>query len=198
MQRGKGAALVVIGVVAVALAAVAAFYRPFPSDKTPEGAYMRIARSVTDDRMQEVFPYLETEAQWACYTIRDMRKAARDRALATYPEPERGQLAKAYGPVADAPDGRDVFALESQRRGWRARLRRDLSGVVATEVTGERATVVTAQGTRYSFRRRDNGIWGMTMFTADLIAESERATRDRAMVEAAASDYARARGDAGP
>lgn len=187
----KKIALAVVAAVLATLGLWRALYRPFPSDHTPEGAYMRLARSVADDRMQDVFPYLETEAQWACYTMRDMRKAARDRAVATYPEPQRSEIVKQYGPLADAPDGSDVFAIEAKRRGWRARLRRDLSGVVAVEIQGERATVVTAQGTRYSFRKRDNGIWGMTMFTADLLAEAERATRDKAMVEAAASDYAR-------
>jgi len=187
----KKIALAVVAAVLATLGLWRALYRPFPSDHTPEGAYMRLARSVADDRMQDVFPYLETEAQWACYTIRDMRKAARDRAVATYPEPQRSEIIKQYGPLADAPDGSDVFAIEAKRRGWRARLRRDLSGVVAVDVQGERATVVTAQGTRYSFRKRDNGIWGMTMFTADLLAEAERATRDKAMVEAAAADYAR-------
>jgi archaeosine-15-forming tRNA-guanine transglycosylase len=185
---------VAAGAVALAIGgAFAALYRPFPSDHTPEGAYMRIARSVADNRMSDAFPYLETEAQWACYTIRDMRKGARDRASAAFPEPERSRLVASYRAEADAADGKDVFALEAERRGWRARLRRDMSGAVATEITGERATVITAQGTRYSFRRRENGIWGLTMFTADLLAESERATRDRAMIEAAAADYTRAK-----
>jgi hypothetical protein len=40
---------------------------------------------------------------------------------------------------------------------------------------------------------RDNGIWGLTIFTADLLAEAERATRDLAVVEKAAADYDRAR-----
>lgn len=188
--RKKIALAVVAAVLAIA-GLWRALYRPFPSDHTPEGAYMRLARSVADDRMQDVFPYLETEAQWACYTLRDMRRAARDRALATYPEPQRSEISKEYSPLAEAADGSDVFAIEAKRRAWRARLRRDLSGVVGVEVQGERATVVTAQGTRYSFRKRDNGIWGLTMFTADLLAEAERATRDKAVVEAAAADYAR-------
>jgi hypothetical protein len=38
---------------------------------------------------------------------------------------------------------------------------------------------------------RDNGIWGLTIFTADLVAESERASRDLDVVAAAADDYDR-------
>ena len=59
-------------------------------------------------------------------------------------------------------------------------------------MTGERATIETARGTRYAFRRRENGIWGLTMFTAELLAESEKAARDLEMVKRAADDYERA------
>ncbi len=181
---------IALGLLAVGAAIILRLWRPFPSDKTPEGAYMRIARSVTTGRIEEAFPYLETEAQWASYTVRDMRRAARDTVLAAYPEPQRSELSAAYRVEAEAKDGSDVFAIVADRRGWRSRLRRDLSGAVAIEVEGERATVVTARGTRYPFRRRDNGIWGLTIFTADLLAEAERASRDLAMVKAAAEDYA--------
>jgi hypothetical protein len=184
----------VIGVVLIGVVVFAKLvYRPFPSDHTPEGAYMRIARSVTDHHEREVFPYLETDAQWACYTIRDMRKKAYDRVSTSYPEPERTTLMNAYRAQADAPDGSDVFASMAEARGWRTRLRRDLSGIASVEVAGERASVVTSHGTRYPFRRRDNGIWGLTMFTADLGAEADRASRDFDMVSRAADDYDRAK-----
>jgi hypothetical protein len=54
--------------------------------------------------------------------------------------------------------------------------------------------VVTSRGTRWPFRRRDNGIWGLTIFTAELVAEAERTTRDLEVVVAAADDYDRMRG----
>ena len=157
---------------------------------------MRIARAVTDDRLTDIFPYLETDAQWASYTIRDMRGKACTRIRGSYPEPERSRMLAAYEPQANVPDGADVFALVARQRGWIARLRKDLSGVVRIEIDGDRASVVTARGTRYPFHRRDNGIWGLTIFTAELIAESERASRDLAVVTSAADDYGRA-GDAG-
>lgn len=183
--------LVIGGGVVVLGAAAALLYRPYPSDRTPEGAYMRIARHVSEEHPSQAFPYLETEAQWACYTIRDARKKALTRIDKSYPEDEKKRLRTEYAPFADAPDGADVFAMLAARRGWTARLRKDLSGVAAVEVNGERATVVTARGTRYSFRRRDNGIWGLTIFTAELVAESERVSRDLALVERAADDYDR-------
>jgi hypothetical protein len=62
---------------------------------------------------------------------------------------------------------------------------------IDVDAASERATVVTARGTRWPFRRRDNGIWGITIFTAELVAEAEKATRDLAVVESAAADYDR-------
>lgn len=182
-------ALVAVGLMVAIMLVVR---RPFPSDHTPEGAYLRIAKSVDEDHIADVFAYLETDAQWASYSIRDARAKAYARVMDSYPEPDRAQLVAAYGPLAHAPDGADVFALFAKQKGWDSRLRRDLSGVAHIEQEGERATVVTARGTRYAFHRRDNGIWGLTMFTGQLISESERAARDLAVVNSAADDYDRA------
>jgi hypothetical protein len=154
---------------------------------------MRIAHSILEERPTEAFAYLETEAQWACFTIRDLRKKALNRVRASYPEPSKEELVHAYEPDALAPDGALVFVRMANDKGWFRRLRRDLSGVVRVEIDGERASVVTARGTRYAFRRRDNGIWGLTMFTAELQAEAERAARDLSVVSAAADDYDRAK-----
>src|SRR4051812_22508378 len=98
----------------------------YPSDRTPEGAYLRVVTAVNRGRAQDFFAYLETPAQHACYTIRDYRKKARDRVLAAYPEPERSQLAATYERAANAPDGSDLFALMAEQRGYLSRLRRDM------------------------------------------------------------------------
>lgn len=165
----------------------------FPSDRTPEGAYLRVVKAVNLGRAEDFFAYTETETQHACFTIRTYRKQARDRVLEAYPEPERTRLSEAYAAEALAPDGSDVFALHARQRGWVDRLRKDLSGVAKVEVVGERATVETARGTRYPFRRRENGIWGLTLFTAVLHAEAEKAARDAALIEKNAADYLRVR-----
>lgn len=169
-------------------------HRPFPPDTTPQGAYMRVARSVGEDDPRAFFAYLETEAQWACFTIHDMRAKASKRVESSYPEPQRTEMLAQYKEMADAADGSFVFALVYRERGWAKRLRRDLSGVANVDTEGDRASVVTAQGTRYPFRRRDNGIWGLTLFTAELLVDAEKATRDLKVVSAAADDYDRARG----
>lgn len=165
----------------------------FPGDDTPEGAYLRIAVAIAEGRVRDCFAYLEDQAQHAAYSIRDYRKRASDRIGAAYPEPERSRLLAAYQKHASAPDGADVWLDMAERRGWVGRLRRDLSGVAKVEQSGERATIETARGTRYGFRRRPNGIWGLTIFTADLLAEAERAARDADVVEKAAADYERAK-----
>ncbi len=191
--------LVVVALVVVAGALFALIYRPFPKVDTPAGAYTRIAKSIAEDDPQGAFPFLEEDGRWASYTIRDMRRKACDRIRRSYPPgKERDGLLAAYSAEANAPDGADVFALLARKRGWVARLRKDLSGVRSVEIEGPRATVVTARGTHYSFRRRDNGIWGLTLFTADLVAESERASRDLESVRASADDYDRAAGRAVP
>lgn len=165
----------------------------FPPDTTPEGAYLRVAYSIGQGEVRNCFAYLEERAQHATWSLRDYRRKAFERVSATYPEPERSRLLALYRPHAETADAADVWAALAERRGWVVHLRRDLSGIVRVEVQGERATVETARGTRYAFRRRDNGIWGLATFTAELVAESERAARDWDVVERAATDYERAK-----
>ena len=163
----------------------------FPADTTPQGAYLRIVIAVNKGAPADFFAYTETDAQHACYSIRDYRKQIVTAVRTSYPEPERTELLGKYQAYADAADGANVFALYASQMGWLQRLRRDLSGIEHVEVKGDRASVQTARGTRYPFRRRDNGIWGTTLFTAALVTEAERAARDATIVEQAARDYER-------
>jgi len=189
MRTRRALFFVLAGLTSVLLVAFVWAHVSFPSDRTPEGAYLRVVIAVNRGRAQDFFAYTETRAQHACYTIRDYRKKMRERVLQSYPEPERSRLAAEYAEQAAAPDGADVFAIYARQNGWMNRLRKDMSGVAKVEVQGERATVQTAHGTRYPFRRRDNGIWGLTLFTAMLSAEAEKAARDLALIDKAASDY---------
>ena len=88
----RPAPLVVIAALVIALISGGAYaiaHRPFPPDTTPEGAYSRIALAVADGHARDAFAYLETEAQWASYTIRDARRKATDRVDASYPVADR-------------------------------------------------------------------------------------------------------------
>jgi hypothetical protein len=165
----------------------------FPSDRTPLGAYLRIVSAVNRGKPEEFFAYVETAAQHACYTIRDYRKKSRDLVLQSYPAEDRQRAAATYERFAAAPDGADVFAIYAREKHWLDRLRRDMSKPVSVEENGERATLITARGTRYPFRRRENGIWGLTLFTATLVAEAQRSARDAELVEKAARDFELAR-----
>jgi len=163
----------------------------FPTDKTPAGAYLRVVTAVNKGNPALAFAYIETTAQHACYTIRDMRRRAVVLIKRDYPEPERSRALAMYRAEAEAADGSDIFAAYARQRGWFDRLRRDVSGIKSVQIEGERATVVTVKGTRYPFRRRPNGIWGLTLFTPVLSSEAERASRDLGLIEQAAADYRR-------
>jgi hypothetical protein len=180
-----------LGLTVVAAVALGARHLGLPPDTTPEGAYLRIALSLGRGDGRVVFSYLEDDAQHAAFTIRDYRKKARDRAGTAFPEPERARLMEEWRVHAEAPDGADVWVDLAEREGWFSRLRRDLSAVATVEVVGDRATVETARGTRYALRRRANGMWGLTLFTAPMVAEAERAARDWDVVKRSAEDYER-------
>jgi hypothetical protein len=163
----------------------------FPPETVPEGAYLRIAHALGGGHPEASFAYLEEEAQHALYTLLDYGKRAAARIAAAYPEPERTRALAPYRAAAQAADAPALWAAMALERGWLRWLRRDLSGVAGVEIAGERATVVTARGTRYAFARRPNGIWGLTAFSATLAAEAERMARDWDLVRRAADDYER-------
>lgn len=205
MTRRRALRFVLGALVAAPAGYFAWSWLTFPKDKTPTGAYYRLVKAVNNGNPAQAFPYLETAAQHACFTIRNFRKQGRERVLAAFPEPDRTRIAESYAAEAAAADGADVFALYAQKHGWMERLRRDMSGIHKIEESGDRATVETVKGTRYPLRRGENGIWGLTWFTAVLVADADKAARDAGMIEKAAEDYERVRkvgenepADAGP
>jgi hypothetical protein len=179
-----------LGLVALALGVA---WLLFPSDRTPKGAYYRVVTAVNQREPLALFPYLETAAQHAAYSIHHYSKDSAAIARSEYPEGERARLLERLEPFANAREGPGVFALYAHEFGWMDQLRRDLSGVQRVETDGDRATVQTVRGTRYAFRRRDNGMWGLTLFTSRLVADAEKAARDYSVIEASAADFAAAR-----
>ncbi len=165
----------------------------YPTDRTPKGAYFRVTNGVNRGQPEEVFPYLETAAQHAAFTIHKYHSDALKRIEQAYPAPNKEVEKQRFAEVASLSPGPGVFEWYARRLHWLEQLRKDLSGVARVEVNGERATVETVRGTRYAFRQRENGMWGLTLFTAQLVADAEKAARDYALVDAAASDYQRAR-----
>ena len=193
LRRWSRAGWVILAVVILPLAAYAYSVFTFPSDRTPEGAYLRIVKAVNMAKPEEFFAYTEEAAQHACYTILHYRKEMIELIRRDYPEGEAARLEEQYGQFAAVADGADVFALMAHEQGWLAQLRLDVSGISRIEQDGLRATIETARGTRYSMRRRPGGIWGLTAFTPALVDEAEKAARDLAQVKKAAEDFARVR-----
>jgi len=161
----------------------------FPSDQTPEGAYLRVVKAVNQGEPEEFFAYTEEAAQHACYTILDYRRRTVDLIRAAYPDERREAALAPFLEIAGLKDGPAVFAHFARSEGWLSQLRHDLSAVKAVEASGERASVVTVVGSRYAFRRRPNGIFGLTAFTPFLVEEADRAARDFATVENVAKGY---------
>lgn len=163
----------------------------YPTDRTPKGAYYRVAAAVNLGSAKRLFPYLETAAQHAAFTLHKYSVEAVQRIDAAYPQELAGRERERFVAIAKLEPGPGVFEAYAERFGWLDQLRGDLSGVAHVEVTGERATVETVRGTRYAFRLRDNGMWGLTLFTARLVADAEKVARDYSVIDAAASDYER-------
>ncbi len=175
--------------MAVVAFAFALAWLTYPSDKSPKGSYLRVMAAVNSGKPEAVFPYIETEAQHAAFSIGKYHRDARAAVQSAYPEPERSRELRRLAPLAEVEPGPGVFAWYATRYGWLDRLRLDLSGVASVEVNGDRASVETVRGTRYSFRKRDTGMWGLTLFTARLVADGQKAARDFSQIEAAAKDY---------
>ena len=115
MRRRTLLVLAAIVTLLVVAGSVAIARRPFPPDTAPEGAYARIALAIAERRPRDSFAYLETEAQWACFTIHELRKRASDRVRAAYPPAEQARLLDAWREEAEAPDGPDVFVVMAKR-----------------------------------------------------------------------------------
>lgn len=189
MQRNRKVAWILALAALVVFGWFASSWLRYPSDRTAVGAYYRVMSAVNRGDVEALFPYIETDAQHAAFTIHDYVVKSYDRVNEAYPEPERSQQLQRLKPIQELQPGPGVFAWYARQQGWVDRLRRDLSGVASVEEQADRATVQTVRGTRYPFRRRDNGMWGLTLFTARLVADAEKAARDFSVIDAAASDY---------
>jgi len=185
--------LLVLAVALIAIGVGLYFAVRYPPDTTVEGVYARIARAVGRDDPTTCFAYLENDAQHAAFTIVDYAKKAEARIREAYPPEDRDRELPRYEALAQAASGAELWTQLARDNGYLVRLRKDMSGIDKIVYAGERATVVTVRGTRYSFRRRPNGIWGLTLFTAELESEAARIARDWERIQQAANDYEAAR-----
>ena len=96
----------------------------YPSDKTPQGAYLRVMSAVNRGQPEAFFAYVETPAQHACYTIARYRKQARERVLRSV-TPTGGRPAACSSTSQNAwtwvPSVRLVAVQDARISSWWAR-----------------------------------------------------------------------------
>jgi len=186
-----------LAVLAAAALFAAVYVRRYPADTTPEGAYLRLAKHLELGQPELAFSYLEVDARDAAYVMARSRTDALARVRAAFPAEEARAFAESYAALATGDDGPKAFARYAEPRGWLRRLAKDVSPIDHVEADGERATVVTRKGTRYPFHRDRDGRYGLTSFTAELVAQAKQATRDLEVVGRSAADYERRRAGEG-
>ncbi len=179
--------------LAVGALLAAVYVRRYPEKTTPEGAYLRLAKHLELGEPELAFSYLEVDARDAAYVMAKARTEALARVRATFPAEEARAFSESYGALATGDDGPRAFARYAEPRGWLRRLAKDVSPIDHIEADGDRATVVTRKGTRYPFHRDRDGRYGLTSFTAELVAQANHAVRDREVIERSAVDYERKR-----
>lgn len=182
-----------LAVLAAAALFAAVYVRRYPADTTPEGAYLRLAKHLELGQPELAFSYLEVDARDAVYAMARARTDALAQVRATFPPGEALAFAESYAALATGDDGPRAFARYAEPRGWIRRLAKDVSPIDHVEREGDRATVVTRKGTRYPFHRDRDGRYGLTSFTAEIVARANQAIRDREVVARAAADYERRR-----
>jgi hypothetical protein len=188
-----------LALAALAAAALfaAVYVRRYPADTTPEGAYLRLAKHLELGQPELAFSYLEVDARDAAYVMARARTDALARVRQAFPAEEARAFASSYAALATGDDGPKAFARYAEPRGWLRRLAKDVSPIDHVEAEGDRATVVTRKGTRYPFHKDRDGRYGLTSFTAELVAQAKQATRDLEVVGRSAEDYERRRAGEG-
>jgi hypothetical protein len=182
-----------LAAIAVAAVLAAVYVRRYPAETTPEGAYLRLAKHLELGQPELAFSYLEVDARDAAYAMARARTDALAKVRVSFPREEALAFADSYAALATGDDGPKAFARYAEPRGWLRRLTKDVSPIDHVEAEGDRATVVTRKGTRYPFHRDRDGRFGLTSFTAELVAQAKRAARDLEVVERSAADYERRR-----
>ncbi len=181
------------GMFALGAVFLGVYARSYPADTTPEGAYLRMAKHLELGQPQVVFSYLEVAARDATYAMARTRTESLAVVRKNFPADEVLVFTEKYGAIAVGDNGPQAFARYAEARGWVAHLTKGLSPIEHVENDGDLATVVTATGGRYVFHRDPDGRYGLTFFTAELVAQAQQALRDREVILRSGVDYERRR-----
>jgi hypothetical protein len=165
-----------------------------PGAKSPEEAYRRFAKAVTEHDGRALYDALDQPTRWAWMTVQKWDREAYDIVISNYPEgPGRERELRRFEKGATASSARELFAAElgPDLLASLARL------VVAaprfeTQVPDDVAEAVLPDGGRVRFAHTRRGGWGFAGLGPQAEDRKSRAYHDLEVVRASAADYERA------
>jgi hypothetical protein len=162
--------------------------------KTPEEAYRRFCKAVSERDGGALFDALDQSSRWNWMTVQKWHREAYDIVISNYPPgPERERELRRFQKGATASSAREMFKTEvaTSMLPLLAPLVVE-NTTVEIEPPGDVAEIVLAAGGRVRFARGSKGGWGFAGLAPDAEARKNRAYHDLEQVRVNAADYERA------
>jgi hypothetical protein len=162
--------------------------------KTPEAAYARFAKAVTDRDARALYDALDQPTRWAWMTVQKWNREAYDIVISNYPEgPGRERELHRFEKGATASSARELFASETSP-DFLASLAKLVvaSPRFETQPPGDVAEAVLPDGGRVRFSHTLRSGWGFAGLGPQAEDRKSRAYHDLELVRASAADYERA------
>jgi len=163
--------------------------------KTPEEAYRRFSKAISERDGAALFDALDQSTRWNWMTVQKWHREAYDIVISNYPPgPERDRELRRFEKGATAPSAREMFKLEVAPGllPLLAPLVVADKTTVEIEPPGDVAEIVLPAGGRVRFAVGSKGGWGFAGLAPDAEARKNRAYHDLEQVRANAADYERA------
>jgi hypothetical protein len=162
--------------------------------RTPEEAYRRFCKAISERDGAALFDALDQATRWNWMTVQKWHREAYDIVISNYPPgPERERELRRFEKGATAPSAREMFKAEVAPG-----LLPLLAPLVVEKTTveieppGDVAEIVLPAGGRVRFALGSKGGWGFAGLAPDAEARKNRAYHDLEQVRANAADYERA------
>ena len=162
--------------------------------KSPEEAYRRFCKAVSERDAGALFDALDQSSRWAWMTVQKWHREAYDIVISNYPPgPERERELRRFEKGATASSAREMFKSDvgTAMLPLLAPLVVEKT-TVEIEPPGDVAEIVLAAGGRVRFALGSKGGWGFAGLAPDAEARKNRAYHDLEQVRANAADYERA------